>query len=149
MERLHLWHPVLVHFTIGLLTISVALYFAARFVKAPPWRERFNAAADLNLWIGALITGLTVAAGMIAFGAAPHDDDIEYLMKLHSWLAYGTFTLFVILAALSAWPRSRPAAPRPSLVFLAGLLVALAALTATGFVGGELVFSHAVGVERR
>src|SRR5436309_3510280 len=81
MERLHLWHPLFVHFTVGLLTISVALYFLARFVKSGAWRERFTIAANLNLWIGALITALTVGAGMIAFGAAPHSDDIEYLMK--------------------------------------------------------------------
>jgi uncharacterized membrane protein len=149
MERLHLWHPLFVHFTVGLLTISVALYFLARFVKSGAWRERFTIAANLNLWIGALITALTVGAGMIAFGAAPHSDDIEYLMKTHATLAYGTFGLFAVLAGVSAWPRRRTESPPPPLWFLAGLLVALAALTATGYFGGELVFSHAVGVEKR
>jgi len=149
MERLHLWHPLLVHFTVGLLTISVGLFFLARFVKAGPWRERFTVAASLNLWIGALITALTVGAGLIAFGAAPHANDVEYLMKTHATLAYCTFGLFAILAAASAWSWRRPQATAPPLWFLAGLLVALVALSVTGWFGGELVFSHAVGVEQR
>lgn len=149
MERLHLWHPLLVHFTVGLLTTSVGLYFLARFVREGRWRERFIIAANLNLWIGALVTALTVGAGMIAFGAAPHPDDIEYLMKTHATLAYCTFGLFAILAAVSAWQGRRADAAVPTPWFLAGLVLALAALSVTGYFGGELVFSHAVGVEER
>lgn len=148
MERVYLWHPLLVHFTVGLLATSVGLYFVACVVKATPWRERFTVAAEINLWAGALVSALTVGAGMIAFGTAPHGDDAHDLMLLHSWLAYGTFALFGLLAAISAWRHLGPARP-PSWIFLAGLVVALCVLSVTGFVGGELVFSHAVGVEAK
>ena len=148
MARVYLWHPLLVHFTVGLLATSVGLHFAARLVRPAQWRERLYAAARIDLWIGALVTALTVGAGMIAFGAAPrHFDDPRYLMTVHSWFAYGTFALFAALAAVSAWMRDRPGAAQPSWPFLAGLLVALAALAVTGWLGGELVFSHALGVE--
>jgi uncharacterized membrane protein len=147
MASVHLWHPVLVHFTIGLLSTSVVLYFAARFLGTAPWRERFRVAAELNLWMGALVTGLTVGAGMIAFGSAPQGEDAAYLKAVHSWFAYGTFTLFALLAALSAWRRRRDAAAPLSGSFLAGLLLALAALGTTGYLGGELVFHHGVGVQ--
>lgn len=146
MERVYLWHPLLVHFTIGLLTTSVALYFAARLFGPPAWRERFHVAARVNLWLGTLVTGLTVGAGMIAYGSAPQGDDAQYTKLVHSWAAYATAALFVALAALAAW--KPPAAPaRPSWPFLAGLALALIALSVTGYLGGELVFTHGVGVE--
>ena len=147
MERVYLWHPILVHFTVGLLATSVGLHFLARLVKAGAWSERLNVAAQVNLWLGALVTALTVGAGMIAFGAAPrHAGDPQYMLATHSRLAYATFTLFAALAAISAW-RPRQAAAKPSWIFLGGLLVALAALAATAYLGGELVFSHGLGVE--
>lgn len=147
MERVYLWHPILVHFTVGLLTTSVGLYVLARLVNGEPWRDRIHVAAQLNLWLGALITALTVGVGMIAYGSAPrHAGDPQFLLSTHSKFAYATFTLFAALAAISAW-RRQPTTVKPTWPFLAGLLVALAALTATAYLGGELVFSHGLGVE--
>ena len=42
------WHPILVHFTIGLLAISTALYAAGYALK----KENLLIAARWNLWLG-------------------------------------------------------------------------------------------------
>lgn len=63
------WHPILVHFTIGLLAISTALYAAGFALK----KVSLLITARWNLWLGALITIGTVAAGLYAYNTVAHD----------------------------------------------------------------------------
>jgi uncharacterized membrane protein len=61
------WHPVFVHFTIALYT-TAALLFAVHVATAKiSWSGVALTGARVNLWIGAAVTIVTVAAGIHAF----------------------------------------------------------------------------------
>jgi len=142
--HLYLWHPILVHFTAGLLSTSLLFFVIAWRVASDPWRSRLLTVAEWNLWFGTAVTVLTVAVGFIAFGTAPHEEAMVPLMEGHRDFALYTFAAFIAMAAISAWLRGKPGHPSP--LFLAGLLVACILLVLTAGRGGDLVFEHGVGV---
>jgi uncharacterized membrane protein len=101
----------------------------------------------LTLWTGTALTILTVVLGWIAFDTVPHDDAVHDVMVSHRNLALITFAAFAAMAAISIGQRKR--AGYPSLLFVLGMLAAVAALVATGLLGGRLVFEHGLAVEKR
>lgn len=144
------WHPVFVHFTVGLLLTSVALFLAAALVRKEKLRGKILAVASWNLWLGTLVTVGTLLAGFYAFNTVPHQFEAQHLAMLdHRKWALGAAALFVVLAlwslistlrgkgAITGWTNA---------LFLALLLAAGASLAATGYKGGELVFRHGLGV---
>lgn len=48
------WHPILVHFTIALLSVSVVLFIAESFVRKHPLHIQLVTVARWNLWLGAV-----------------------------------------------------------------------------------------------
>ncbi len=137
------WHPILVHFTIALLAIAALLFVAAALVGRESSRG-LEVAANWNLWIGAAITVLTIAAGLWAAGSVAHDDAAHIAMQSHKSWAFATAALFMLLAAWNLWRVRR--AGRVGLAFLAVMLVALGGLAGTGLRGADLVFRHGLGV---
>jgi uncharacterized membrane protein len=63
------WHPLLVHFTIALLTIATLLFLATAFAGRNRPVHGIETTANWNLWLGAGLTVLTVAAGLQAAGS--------------------------------------------------------------------------------
>jgi len=150
VEILPNWHPVFVHFTVGVLFLSVGLYSAGAILRKEGLRGQLLIAARLNLWIGTLITIGTVLAGFYAFNTVPHRFEAQHLAMLdHRKWALGTASLFVFLslwsfvAALRG--KDQPGGWAHAL-FLVLLLLAGCGLAATGYKGGELVFRHGLGV---
>ena len=92
------WHPVLVHFTIALLTIAVLLFFIAVFAGRNRSAHAIETTANWNLWLGAALTVVTVVAGFQAAATVTHDDAAHLAMEDHKFWALGTATLFVVLA---------------------------------------------------
>lgn len=136
------WHPVFVHFTIGLLTVSSVLYAASYWLK----REDMHTVARWNLMIGTAITVGTVVAGLIAYHTVAHDGPSHVAMTEHRNWAFITSSIFILLTAWSAW-RHRTA-QSVSLPFMVMLLFATGMLAITGYKGGEVVFRHGIGVLR-
>ncbi len=66
------WHPILVHFTVALLSLSVILFVAINFVGGT-LREQWLIVARWSLWFGAAITLLTALAGLYAYNTVAHD----------------------------------------------------------------------------
>lgn len=136
------WHPILVHFTVGLLATSVALHFAAVLIRKETLRAQIIIVARWNLWIGTAITAITVLAGLHAFSTVPHQLESQHLAMLdHRAWALGTAALFAVLALWCGF-----FAHRGKFLFLALLAAAGMGLAATGYKGGELVFRHGLGV---
>lgn len=133
------WHPIFVHFTIGLLTISALFYLAGLIFK----KDVFYTVGKWNLWIGVLITTGTVLAGLQAAGSVDHDAQSHAAMMNHRNWALGTASVFAVLAAWSGF-KHRNATP-PAL-FTVLLVLASGALAVTGYKGGELVYRHGTGV---
>lgn len=144
------WHPVFVHFTVGLLFMSVALFLAAALIRKEPIHGQLLTVACWNLWLGTLVTVGTLLAGFYAFNTVPHQFEAQHLAMLdHRKWALGTAALFVFLAfwSLISTLRGRGAFTGwVNVMFLALLLAAGASLAATGYKGGELVFRHGLGV---
>jgi uncharacterized membrane protein len=138
------WHPILVHFTIALLAFATLLFGVAVISRGSRWSASIEAAANWNLWLGAAVTALTVAAGLQAAGSVTHDESAHLAMENHKFWALGTAALFGLLALWNG-VRVRRAGP-VGLVFVALLAVAAVGLAGTGLRGADLVFRHGVGV---
>ena len=142
------WHPIFVHFTVGLLSSSVLLYVVARLVPHSRFATFAETVARGNLWLGTLITVLTVIAGWLAFNSVQHDEPAHEVMLEHRNLALLTLAVFAVLAVWAWRAAGTLEAPRrtPGGLFVVATLVALGLLTATAWHGAELVFRHGLGV---
>ena len=143
-EILPNWHPIFVHFTIGLLVPAAGLLFVAAIFPSRSWSGRCLVAARWNLWIGAVVTAGTGAAGLYAFATVAHDAQGHIAISDHRNWAFGTALVWWSLALWAV--RRRRAEGRPSGAFLALAAAGVIGLLVTGWKGGELVFRHGMGV---
>ncbi len=136
------WHPILVHFTIGLLAVSGLLYAVGYAFK----RDNLLTVARWNLWLGSLITIATVLAGLYAYSTVAHDGASHAAMTNHKNWALPTASVFL---ALSLWAFIKQRGGKPvSLLFVILILMASISLGITGFKGAEVVYRHGTGVMR-
>lgn len=145
MEIIPNWHPIFVHFTVALLTISVALFAVSKIVTSWRLEDQWAAAAYWNLWIGTLLSIATVAAGWYAFGTVDHDDAALSAMVEHRAWALAAFGLFAVLAVWAVVQYN--AEKKPSALFVVCGLVGLVLLFAAARHGGDLVYGHGLGVK--
>jgi uncharacterized membrane protein/ketosteroid isomerase-like protein len=138
------WHPILVHFTIALLAIATLLFVVSAVAGRGRAMPGVEAAANWNLWLGAALTALTIAAGLQAAGSVAHDDAAHLAMEDHKLWALSTAGLFMLLALWNALRVRR--AQGVGSAFVALMLVALVGLAGTGLRGADLVFRHGLGV---
>ncbi len=136
------WHPIFVHFTIGLLSISALLYLVGLVLK----KENLLIAARWNLWVGAIITVGTVLAGLYAYSTVAHDGPSHAAMTDHRNWALPTAGGFAFLALWAAWKQRGAKTVSP--IFVAIMLLASSFLAVTGYKGGEVVYRHGMGVMR-
>ena len=136
------WHPIFVHFSVALLSISALLYLAGLVLKKP----HLLSVGRWNLWIGAGFTIITVLAGFDAYNSIPHDGPLHAAMTDHKNWALATASIFGLLA-LWALLKLR-GANAVGAGFVALILVASGSLAVTGYKGGEVVYRHGGGVMR-
>ena len=134
------WHPILVHFTVALLSLSGLLYLAGLALK----NANLLLVARWNLWIGAVITIGTVLAGFYAYNTVAHDAPSHAAMTDHKNWALVTATIF---GALALWSMAKHrGAKSVSSGFVVLILLATGLLGVTGFKGGEAVYRYGLGV---
>ncbi|PWB72775.1 hypothetical protein C3F09_06110 [candidate division GN15 bacterium] len=137
-------HPMIVHFPIALIIVA----FAAELVGAILQREFFTKVALLLLVLGVLGGIAAYISGSIAgdhitkagaLGAAleEHDDAATFAL----W----TMIIVALIRLLMAYKKWVFGWRQWLAVILLGLSVA--AIARTGYLGGELVFRHAAGVQ--
>lgn len=136
------WHPIFVHFSIGLLSISGLFYLASLVFK----KESFLIVARWNLWVGSIMTVGTVLAGLYAYYTVAHDGASHIAMMDHRNWALPTAGIFLILALWSFWKQRT--AKTASAPFVLIMLFASALLAVTGYKGAEVVYRHGAGVMR-
>jgi|GEM_PF-737368 len=142
MEIIPNWHPMLVHFTVALFSVSALLYLAGLILK----KSNLLIVARWNLWIGALATILTVIAGFDAYNSIPHDGPLHAAMTDHKQWALVTASIFGGLALWALFKHR--GAKTVGVVFVSLILVAAGLLAVTGYKGGEVVYRHGGGVMR-
>ncbi len=145
LEILPNWHPILVHFTVALFVTSVALFVIGIVMKNRAWAPGLLTTAYWNLWLGAGITVLTIAAGFYAYNTVAHDDPSHAAMTDHRNWALGTAVLFWALALWTGWARKQ-GGDKSSVLFVVVLLLSSGVLLTTAWKGGELVYRYGLGV---
>ena len=138
------WHPVFVHFTVALLSLSSLMFLVGALAPAnAAWKKNCLTVARWNLWIGASLTVLTVIAGWDAYNTVAHDGPSHEAMSDHRNWAIPTALGYIFLAIVSFITRKREST---SVIFVLLMVMALAALSVTGYKGGEAVYRYGLGV---
>ncbi|MBA1147120.1 DUF2231 domain-containing protein [Ectothiorhodospiraceae bacterium WFHF3C12] len=138
------WHPVLVHFTIGLLLTGTLFYLLALVLPTERLSLEAVLAARWVLIAGGAITVATLIAGWYAYNSVAHDDAAHAAMTGHRNWALVTAAIFAVLIVWEAM-RARSGLKASGRVG-AALLIAALLLVVTGYKGGEVVYRHGVGV---
>lgn len=139
-------HPVLVHFTIGLIPTAAA--FATMFAwKGTQWTRP---AAYATLSAAALLALLTMGSGFrdyFALAPALEGTAARDVMEWHERLGVVTAVTITLTALVAWWRRANVAAnPRWRWALAAALLAASMLVGITGWYGGSLVYDHGVAV---
>lgn len=132
------WHPIVVHFTLGLLIVSALLYLVAQIRKQSP---SARIVADWTFAVGGLALLATVGFGFMAYYTVAHDGPSHAAMTDHRNWALATSAIFL---GLGAW---RWLSKSAGALFTAGMIFAALLLGITGFKGGHLVFQYGLGVQ--
>ncbi|MCA9777130.1 MAG: hypothetical protein KC800_10450 [Candidatus Eremiobacteraeota bacterium] len=136
------WHPVFVHFPIGLLFVAVALDFYGYFRKD----ERALWAGNAVLIFGTVGILFTFITGNFAEIWAARSLIPQDPLKRHEAFATICSWAFIALVAVRSFLQTRP---NKNLfrAYLIGACGALFALYLTGAQGGRLVYQYAAGVQ--
>jgi uncharacterized membrane protein/ketosteroid isomerase-like protein len=137
------WHPVFVHFVVGLLITAVIMLAVAGLApQGWPRRPSLQTAGDWMLAIGIAAALTAVAAGFQAYYTVAHDGPSHAAMTDHRNWALAASAAFLLIGFWRYLRRDRA----PSILFVLVLIVAAGLLTATAWRGGRLVFHHGLGV---
>ncbi len=138
------YHPAIVHFPIALTIISFLLSLGSYVKRDHPVSSQLAAAGHFTLWIAAISAGIAVLFGWLAYNSVNHDDAGHAAMLLHRSWAVPTAIGLILLAGWDAWKyrvNELISVPMLLLLFLLSQSIAI-----TGWLGGELVYRHGIGV---
>ncbi len=139
------WHPIVVHFPLALIVTAAFLLTAARVLRGERIAATLATVGTWNLCLGAVMVFFALGTGLAATIGLQVDTAAHLAISAHVKSAVLT-TMLVLLVAV--WRGAGASADsRPTWGFLLLLWAATAALTVTGYRGGENVYRHAVGVE--
>lgn len=137
------WHPIFVHFSVALLLTSSALFAKLYLFPSCKYKEQLFSVARWNLWIGSIITILTIIAGAGAYNQLANNEMTSDLINHHRYWALSGASLFFIAAI---WQKKQSTEKNISFPFLALVMVASILLAIAAYKGGELVYRHGIGV---
>ncbi|MBK6622388.1 MAG: hypothetical protein IPH04_09245 [Saprospirales bacterium] len=136
-------HAMIVHFPIALLLAGFLSEVISLFNK----REFFRQGSFFLLLLGTLGAAAAFLSGNIA-GDGMDEGALGQAMELHEQAALITLLIsMVALAFRISAPYLKWKETRKRTLGVALYTLAIAAVSLTGYRGGELVFSHAAGVE--
>lgn len=143
------WHPIFVHFTVGLFSGAVGFYiltyltFHLRIVS-PRIASDLETAGRWCLWAAGFTAIVTVLAGFYAFNTVRHDGISHLAMIDHRNWALPTATAIVLVSLWSMWRDYKR--KTLTLIFIITLLIVQSMLLATAWRGAELVYRYGLGV---
>lgn len=138
------FHPMVVHFPIALTIIAFLLSIAAYARRSHPVSAQLAAAGHFTLWLAAIGAAAAVLFGWLAYNSVNHDDAGHAAMLLHRAWAVPTAIGLILLASWDAWKYRVNELISVPMLFLLFLLSQ--AIAVTGWLGGEVVFRHGIGV---
>ncbi len=137
-------HPILVHFPIALLSVSVFFYVLAFAIRGKSNFSNMAIIAHSLLWLSALSVLPAVFFGWQAYNSVAHDSSSHAAMIIHRNWALTTSGLIIILSIWDFWRNKIDS--RPMGWFLAALIASWSMIAITAWHGGELVYRHGLGV---
>ena len=141
------WHPIVVHFAIALLATAAGALVLARFLKAPMVSAAAAVTGTWNLYLGALAAFFAALTGLAAaFASQCRGADAMHAVSLHFRWALATTLLFALIA-IGRLAQNRSDAP-PSSAIATLLALGFICLCITGYLGGQNVYVHGIGVMR-
>jgi len=141
MFEIHLLHPKVVHFTIGIFGAAVLFEIIAALIK----KESLKHAATWNIYLAALSAASSIITSLLAESRVPHNEQAHEIMETHETLGYVILGIILVLAIWRLLLRNRPLQKLESLyLFIAILGIGLTIYS--GYLGGEMVYTHGVGV---
>ncbi|WP_367606667.1 DUF2231 domain-containing protein [Legionella sp. W05-934-2] len=143
------WHPIFVHFTVALFTVSVILYALTYVSSYTHWNTKpliveLEIVARWCLWLAALSTITTVSAGFYAFYTVKHGAMVHAVKVIHRNWALTSASAIVLVAFWMVWRYIKH--QKPTLLFLMALFLVQVLLLTTAWYGAELVYRHGYGV---
>ncbi len=139
------YHPIFVHFTIALMVTSFGMLLLHYLFKTKPQlRQECLIVSRWCLWLAALVSILTVIAGLHAYYTVAHDAVTHKVMTIHRNWGIVTFVA-IWVAAISSFVLYLKQKP-PRWLFTGVLAIAVVLVMVTGWYGAELVFRYGTGV---
>ena len=136
----HPLHPALVHFPIAGWSLATAADVASLWLGEPAWRF-----AAVSMAIGCIVALATMAAGLWEFAKLPERSPALPVANRHMLFALAAFCAYST-SLLLRW--SDGAVHAPGVAALAASIAGFVLLGVTGWLGGQLVYAHGVGVAR-
>lgn len=136
----HPLHAIVVSFPIALLTMAL-VWDALAFLEIVPSAAVAAYHAELA---GLAFAGLAALTGLAELVRRELSEPIRFRALYHAGAALGAASCFLLAFALR---RSAGETALPTLAVLGLEALGGATLGATGYLGGDLVFRHGVGVE--
>jgi len=137
------FHPIFVHFTVALFSLSVGLFVVTLFMSGD-LKDQWTTVARWTLWFGAGFTILTGLSGLDAYNTVAHDTPSHEAMTEHRNWAISTITAFLTLTVWSIVRVRRQQAL--GTVFVIAMVAAGGLLGSTAWHGGEAVYRFGLGV---
>jgi uncharacterized membrane protein len=136
----HPLHPALVHCPGAGWSLATAADVASLWLGEPAWRF-----AAVSMAIGCIVALATMAAGLWEFAKQRDGHPALPVANRHMLFALAAFCAYST-SLLLRW--SDGALHAPGGAALAASIAGFVLLGATGWLGGQLVYAHSVGVSR-
>lgn len=134
-------HPAIVHFPVALVTLSVVADFIAYFARS----SSLGTAAWWALAGGAIGAAIAIPAGLFDMNREKIAHDAHARVHTHMKVGLVLFTAIAVLA-IWRWRIYIDSGDGPGWGYLIAALCVLVLTHFQGWLGGELVYSHGVGV---
>lgn len=143
------WHPIFVHFTVALFSVSVILFLLTYFLSRTKWKStifvsEFEIVARWCLWIAAIFTLATVSFGFYAYYTVKHDAISHIAMTTHRNWAISTAIAIFLMSTWLIWRYVKH--KKLNTTFVIALLIVEGLLVSTAWHGAELVYRYGTGV---
>lgn len=133
------WHPIIVHFSVALLTSATVVLLIAMIKNQKGKDDRLQIAGRTMFWIGFGALVLTILAGLQAYYSVAHDGPSHMAMTNHrNWALVAL--AFSVVAAVLMWRETMNG------IIMIFLVISTALILVTAYKGGDLVYRYGLGV---
>lgn len=137
----HPIHPILIHFPVGLLLLSLVLDVVGLVRADPVWVR----GAFYSLWFGVLTALLAAVPGLVDYLDIRRDHPAKKTATFHMVLNLAAVGLYVVNGLLRWRELERSSAPVLPFVLS---LIGIGILGVSGYLGGHIVYNDGIGVGR-